>query len=330
MDNELAILSNQIAELRQIVSTPKLSRLDDSLFSKELAPHYGTIAEKLSKSSLVPKALMGKPNDVFIVMEMGYQLGMSIAQSIQDIACINGRPCVWGDAMLALCMKNPDFIDIIEEPIVQGSTVTGYKCTVKRRNMSDHTKYFTLDMAKKAGLLGKQGPWITATDRMLQMRARSFALRDRFPGELKGIKSREEVEDYMDAEYVVDDTQKATRTEFLKQDVLRKQGLEHEPIQINAQADSSVSSSRNPQEAAQDYDSYQVGAVGEQEVALDGRPVVPKVSEEQLRIINELIVEKHFAEERFDKALVYYDVEFVYDLPSDLADHFIAMLRKEP
>ena len=63
--------------------------------------------------------------------------------------------------------------------------------------MADYTEEFDLNKAKKAGLLGKAGVWTQYPERMMQLRARAFALRNRFPDALKGIKSREEVEDYI-------------------------------------------------------------------------------------------------------------------------------------
>ena len=52
-----------------------------------------------------------------------------------------------------------------------------------------------LDDAKRAGLLGKKGPWTEYPQRMLQMRARSWALRDGFADVLKGLSVREEAQD---------------------------------------------------------------------------------------------------------------------------------------
>ena len=48
--------------------------------------------------------------------------------------------------------------------------------------------------AKRAGLWGKQGPWQQFPDRMMQMRARGFTLRDGFADVLGGLYLREELE----------------------------------------------------------------------------------------------------------------------------------------
>src|SRR3546814_17968193 len=53
-----------------------------------------------------------------------------------------------------------------------------------------------MDDAKKAGRAGKQGPWSQYPQRMLQMRARAWAMRDGFADVLKGIGIAEEVRDF--------------------------------------------------------------------------------------------------------------------------------------
>ena len=57
---------------------------------------------------------------------------------------------------------------------------------------------FTVGDAIRAGLWKKAGPWTMYPKRMLQMRARSFALRDAFPDVLRGLVATEEVEDYQE------------------------------------------------------------------------------------------------------------------------------------
>ena len=52
--------------------------------------------------------------------------------------------------------------------------------------------------AKKAGLWTKQGTWSQYPKRMLELRARSYALRGAYADALLGFHAREEVEDYTD------------------------------------------------------------------------------------------------------------------------------------
>jgi hypothetical protein len=137
------------------------------------------------------------PETVALAVQAGLEIGLGPYQALQSIAVINNRPVIWGDAALALCMAHPLFYDIDEK--VENETAT---CTVRRRRYADDKepmviqRTFSRKDAERAGLWGRKGPWSYYTTRMLQMRARSFALRDSFPDALKGVGIREEVHDY--------------------------------------------------------------------------------------------------------------------------------------
>ena len=117
-------------------------------------------------------------------------------QSLQNIAVINGRPAVWGDALPGLCKASPVYQDLIEgwEREDDPDFLIAV-CTAKRHGSTPVTARFSVMDAKRAGLWTKAGPWQTYPKRMLQMRARSFALRDAFPDVLKGLISVEEAQD---------------------------------------------------------------------------------------------------------------------------------------
>lgn len=312
----------------EIVVHKQISRLDDSLFSKEQAPHYMQLATKLCSSELVPKSFQGKPQNLFIAWAMGYQIGMAPEQAMQCIAVINGRASMWGDDMLALCMAHKDFEDIIEEPILnKDGSVVGYQCGVKRKGMSVKSNIFTLEMAKKAGLLGKAGPWTQYPERMLKLRARGFSLRDAFPDALKGIKPREEVEDYIEVEYKqVDD--KMSRTEFLKKDLIDKRNVDEndskdfnmEPLQEDKQDNKKTDSETFIEE---------LGADGEEESKPASQSIPDgKITAEQIETIEKLIEEKSYTEDRISKAMKYYEVDNIATMGTESAAHFINQLNK--
>ena len=147
-------------------------------------------ADMLASASIVPKDYIGKPGNVLVALQWGMELGLQPMQAMQSIAVINGRPSLWGDAMLALVKAHPAFEWIKEE--CDGAVAT---CTIKRRGEPEVVQSFSLEEAKRAGLTGKQGPWTQYPKRMLQMRARGFALRDAFPDALRGVVSAEEARD---------------------------------------------------------------------------------------------------------------------------------------
>lgn len=154
-------------------------------------------ANLICKTSFVPAQFKGKPEETLVAMQFGSEVGLAPLQALQNIAVINGRPTIWGDAALALVQTHPDceYIKEVALKDAQGDN-RGYECTVKRRRYPEHTVIFTIEHAKKAGLWGKAGPWTTYPTRMLQMRARGFAFRDRFADALKGLIFREEAQDY--------------------------------------------------------------------------------------------------------------------------------------
>ncbi|KWI89589.1 hypothetical protein WM11_21750 [Burkholderia ubonensis] len=148
------------------------------------------LANILADSSIVPKDFIGKPGNVLVAIQWGMELGLKPMQAMQNIAVINGRPSLWGDALLALVLASP-VCEYIEEWEDKGTAFI--KC--KRRGKPEDIQSFSDDDAKKAGLLGKQGPWQQYPQRMKKMRARAFALRDNFADVLKGISVAEEVMD---------------------------------------------------------------------------------------------------------------------------------------
>jgi len=153
-------------------------------------------SKMLSESSMVPRAYQGKPQDIMVCVQWGYELGLAPMQALQNIAVINGKPSVYGDAMAALVQASPVCEGIEEMLENEGSPNPVAVCIAKRKNRTPVTAKFSVEDAKRAGLWGKQGPWTAYPKRMLQMRARGFALRDAFPDVLKGLISAEEAEDY--------------------------------------------------------------------------------------------------------------------------------------
>lgn len=150
-------------------------------------------ADRLAESDLVPKDYQKKPGNCLVAMQWGAEVGLKPLQALANIAVINGRASLWGDAMLALVRSNPLCEWVVETD--DGTTAT---CKVKRRGDPEpQVRTFSIDDARQAGLMNKAGPWTQYPKRMRQMRARAFALRDVFPDVLRGLASAEEMTDAM-------------------------------------------------------------------------------------------------------------------------------------
>ena len=160
-------------------------------------------AELIVKSGMAPKGMTKE--GCCIAMQLGFEVGLSPMQAIQNIAPINGKPTIYGDAMLGLVRASGLLESFKEEYVGEpGTDSRGVRCTVKRVGSDEAAEEFTVADAKRAGLWGKPGPWKEYPQRMLKFRARGFVLRDQFADVLKGLHSREEVMDYRPEKNVTD------------------------------------------------------------------------------------------------------------------------------
>jgi hypothetical protein len=145
---------------------------------------------RYANSSAVPDSYRGKPDDVYVILNHAKSLGILPLEAMQGMYILKGRVCIWGDLLLALCMRHPEFEDIQETMEGEGDAMVA-KCVVKRKNRSPTICTFSVKQAMTAGLWGKN-VWKQYPERMLKMRAR-VALRDAFPDALHGMSLYEEI-----------------------------------------------------------------------------------------------------------------------------------------
>lgn len=150
------------------------------------------------------EALVGKAT---MALMQGLEVGLPPMQAIQQIAVINGRCVIWGDAVPALLWSRGFKLkEWVEARVAY--------CTVTRPDGEQITRQFSEADARKARLWDERptvtktwdgkaeqkpndSPWFRFPERMLQMRARGFAVRDGAPDVMRGIYMREEVEEHM-------------------------------------------------------------------------------------------------------------------------------------
>jgi len=152
--------------------------------------------QMVAKTDFAPKDFKNKPESCMLAGQHGAELGLGPMQSLQCIAVINGRPTIWGDAALAL-VQSSSVCEFVSEAVEGDGDQMVATCIAKRRGYPAPSAIkFSVADAKRAGLWGKSGPWTQYPKRMLQLRARGFALRDAFPDVLKGLVTAEEAQDY--------------------------------------------------------------------------------------------------------------------------------------
>ena len=151
------------------------------------------MAQIIAASGMAPKD-MKQPEQIAVAIMHGMEVGLTPMAALQSIAVINGRPSIWGDGALALIQASGLLLEIEEFEEDRDGIPTAV-CRVKRKGeRAAIERTFSEAQQKLAGLLGKdihkQYP-----QRMRQMRARAFALRDKFADVLRGLAIGEEMRD---------------------------------------------------------------------------------------------------------------------------------------
>ena len=158
------------------------------------------IANAVVVAGMAPKEL-NTPERCTIAIMHGLEVGLPPMAALQSIAIINNRPCIWGDGALGL-VQSSGKMETIKETLEGTGDARIATCIVRRKGDPElKIGRFSVADAKQAKLWDKRGaqgqdtPWITYPQRMLQMRARAWALRDGFADVLKGLAIAEEWRD---------------------------------------------------------------------------------------------------------------------------------------
>lgn len=152
------------------------------------------LGKAICLAGMAPKG-MDTPEKCMIAIMRGMEVGLTPFMALDKIAIVNGRPTIWGDGAIGL-VRGSGLCEFIKERIEGTGDARVAVCEAKRRGEPEPIRRtFSVADAKKASLWSKQGPWQQFPERMLQMRARAFALRDGFADVLGGLYLREEIED---------------------------------------------------------------------------------------------------------------------------------------
>jgi len=152
------------------------------------------LAKAFCSSGMMPKQL-NTPEKVLVALQLCHELGLPPMASIGKICIINQTASLWGELPLALARRSPKWDRIREEWLDEAGTVIedpkgevyGARCSVWEKGYNEPTvRSFTLDDARRARLTDKDC-WKYYPKRMMQMRARSWALKDAFPEVLMGV-----------------------------------------------------------------------------------------------------------------------------------------------
>jgi len=159
------------------------------------------------KSRLAPKGV-DSAEQAALMVQAGLELGFSPFQSLQSLACINGRVGTYGDAGTAKVLES-GLLDDRQELYEGKPGADDYTaiCRLRRRGTSFYVVgTFSVGDAKRAKLWGKAGPWSDYPVRQMMWRARTYAYRDGFADVLKGLTFAEELQDLPPRDVEIMDT----------------------------------------------------------------------------------------------------------------------------
>ena len=195
------------AETGEIVTpaeeTLELAQVERRGISLSSVQDIDTMAVRLAKSDLVPRAFRGKPADVFLALNLGLELGLSPIASLRSLHVIEGKPSLSADAMVAVVIASGacDYFVCRESSPSSAIYETRRKGTPVASRAS-----FSIDEAKAAELLGKDN-WKKHPKSMLKARAKSMLARDVYPDVLHGIYTPDELEHVINTKTVLDELQ---------------------------------------------------------------------------------------------------------------------------
>lgn len=108
------------------------------------------------------------------IMLKGYELGMSITASFELIQVIQGKPGLSPRGALALLHNSPEIEAIKITRLAPGGIFQGYQCYMKRKTGFEYTAQWTMDDAKRAGLVKPDSGWANYPENMCLWRAVGF------------------------------------------------------------------------------------------------------------------------------------------------------------
>jgi hypothetical protein len=155
-------------------------------------PEMRQFADAIVKSGQFAKSYKS-PEQVIIAIQAGAELAMGPIEALGSFYVVNGQPRLYNDAPLAFVMASGQLE--AKKEFFEGESWDDLVavCKLKRKGLPGMVeRRFSVNDAKRAGLWGTKDTWSKYPKRMLQMRARSWAIRDLFPDCLRGMTIAEE------------------------------------------------------------------------------------------------------------------------------------------
>ena len=148
------------------------------------------LAQQIADTSFVPKGLRGSVPATAAAMLYGREVGLPPMTALSQISVVDGKPGVSAEAMRALVVAAGHEIEFLE--------TTSAICRIRGRRLRSSTwtdVTWTIDDARRAGLLRRGSAWESYPADMLVARATTALCRRVFSDVIHGFRSVEELDD---------------------------------------------------------------------------------------------------------------------------------------
>lgn len=138
---------------------------------------------------------VGNTEAAAAIMLKGYEIGLGLTASFEFIHVIGGRPALSPRGALAIIQQSNELESIKIDDLADATGPTRCRVTMKRTNGFEYTTEFSMDDAKRAGLVKDSSGWAKYPANMLRWRAIGYCADVVFPDVIGGMKRVDEFTD---------------------------------------------------------------------------------------------------------------------------------------
>lgn len=161
----------------------------------EITPDTWAMIQAVAPACHLSRLLgVASPEQAIVVALTGHELGFGLMASFQFIAIVQGKPSLSPRGALALALNSGELTGLkIEELDDKNGKPYSCRVSLKRKNGMEYTTEFTMDDARKAGLVKPGGAWDTYPRNLLKWRSIGFALDTLLPDVSGGLKRSDDM-----------------------------------------------------------------------------------------------------------------------------------------
>lgn len=133
------------------------------------------------------------PDQAAAIMLKGYELGLTLTASFEFVAVIKGKPALVPRGALALIQQSNELAELEVEDLTNDKGPVACRVRMKRMNGFEYEITFSIEDAKRAGLVKPDSGWEKYPANMLRWRAIGFCADVVFPDVIGGMKRADEL-----------------------------------------------------------------------------------------------------------------------------------------